>query len=151
MRAGLPACFRYRRGPPQSKWHWDPYIPRRGERRHLHRLPRIRCWRKPSRAAPQRGHWLWSDGNLAVLTATIEKGVAEPKQYQGVMPLLGGAPLSQQDVAAVSAYVWRSAIRIKTDLLLIFICDGRFALAVIIAVPFGPELHVEQHVLRTSW
>jgi hypothetical protein len=40
------------------------------------------------------------------LTATIEKGVAQPKQYQGVMPPLGGAPLSQQDVAAVSAYVW---------------------------------------------
>jgi glucose/arabinose dehydrogenase/mono/diheme cytochrome c family protein len=53
-----------------------------------------------------RGHWLWSDGSLAGLTATIEKGVAQPKQYQGVMPPLGGAPLSQQDVAAVSAYVW---------------------------------------------
>jgi mono/diheme cytochrome c family protein len=51
-------------------------------------------------------HWLWSDGSLVGLTATIEKGVAQPKQYQGVMPPLGGAPLSQQDVAAVSAYVW---------------------------------------------
>jgi hypothetical protein len=40
------------------------------------------------------------------LTTTIEKGVAHPKQYQGVMPPLGGAPLSQQDVASVSAYVW---------------------------------------------
>jgi glucose/arabinose dehydrogenase/mono/diheme cytochrome c family protein len=53
-----------------------------------------------------RGHWLWSDGSLAALTATIEKGVPQPKQYQGVMPPLGGAPLSKQDVAAVSAYVW---------------------------------------------
>src|SRR6202044_1384305 len=31
------------------------------------------------------GHWLWSNGSLAGLTATIENGVAQPKQYQGVM------------------------------------------------------------------
>jgi mono/diheme cytochrome c family protein len=52
------------------------------------------------------GHWLWSDGSLSGLTATIENGVAQPKQYQGVMPPLGGAPLSPRDVAAVAAYVW---------------------------------------------
>ena len=52
------------------------------------------------------GHWLWSDGSLPALTSTIESGVAHPKQYQGVMPPLGGAPLSPSDVAAVSAYVW---------------------------------------------
>ena len=52
------------------------------------------------------GHWLWSDGSLSGLTATIESGVAHPKQYQGVMPPLGGAPLSPHDVAAVAAYVW---------------------------------------------
>jgi glucose/arabinose dehydrogenase/mono/diheme cytochrome c family protein len=52
------------------------------------------------------GHWLWSQGSLAGLTATIENGVAQPKQYQGVMPPLGGAPLSPRDVAAVAAYVW---------------------------------------------
>jgi mono/diheme cytochrome c family protein len=38
------------------------------------------------------GHWLWSDGSLAGLTAAIENGVAQPKQYQGVMPPLGEAP-----------------------------------------------------------
>jgi hypothetical protein len=32
--------------------------------------------------------------------------VTQPKQYQGVMPPLGGAPLSPPDVAAVAAYVW---------------------------------------------
>ena len=53
-----------------------------------------------------RGHWLWGDGSLAALTSTIEQGVPHPKQYQGVMPPLGGAPLSNQDLAAVSAYVW---------------------------------------------
>jgi mono/diheme cytochrome c family protein len=52
------------------------------------------------------GHWLWSDGSLAALTATIETGVPHPKKYQGVMPPLGGAPLSKADVAAVAAYVW---------------------------------------------
>jgi glucose/arabinose dehydrogenase/mono/diheme cytochrome c family protein len=52
------------------------------------------------------GHWLWSDGSLAGLSAIIERGVPNPKQYQGVMPPLGGAPLSKQDLAAVSAYVW---------------------------------------------
>ena len=52
------------------------------------------------------GHWLWSDGSLAALTETIEEGVSHPKKYQGVMPPLGGAPLSKADVAAVAAYVW---------------------------------------------
>ncbi len=52
------------------------------------------------------GHWLWSDGSLSGLTATIESGVAHPRQYQGVMPPLGGAPLSPQDVTAVAAHVW---------------------------------------------
>jgi len=53
-----------------------------------------------------RDHWLWGDGSLASLTATIEQGVPHPKQYQGVMPPLGGAPLSRQDLAAASAHVW---------------------------------------------
>jgi mono/diheme cytochrome c family protein len=52
------------------------------------------------------GHWQWSDGSLLGLTATIQNGVARPKQYQGVMPPLGGAPLWPRDVAAVAAYVW---------------------------------------------
>jgi glucose/arabinose dehydrogenase/mono/diheme cytochrome c family protein len=50
--------------------------------------------------------WLWGDGSLASLHAIIEKGVAKPKRYEGVMPPMGGSPLSQQDLAAVSAYVW---------------------------------------------
>jgi len=52
------------------------------------------------------GHWMWSDGSLAGLRQTIEKGVSHPKQYQGVMPPLGGAPLSKADLDAVAAYVW---------------------------------------------
>jgi glucose/arabinose dehydrogenase/mono/diheme cytochrome c family protein len=53
-----------------------------------------------------RRNWLWSDGSLAGLSAIIENGVAHPTRYQGVMPPLGGAPLSKHDLAAVSAYVW---------------------------------------------
>jgi glucose/arabinose dehydrogenase/cytochrome c553 len=49
---------------------------------------------------------VWSDGSLAGISAIIEKGVAKPKRYQGVMPPMGGTPLSKQDLAAVSAYVW---------------------------------------------
>lgn len=52
------------------------------------------------------GHWMWSDGSLAGLTKTIETGVEHPKKYEGVMPPLGGAPLSKADLAAVAAYVW---------------------------------------------
>lgn len=56
-----------------------------------------------------RDHWLWGDGSLAALTATIEQGVPHPKEYQNAMPPLGGAPLSKRDLAAVSAYVWAVA------------------------------------------
>jgi glucose/arabinose dehydrogenase/cytochrome c553 len=52
------------------------------------------------------GHWLWGDGSLASLNDIIDKGVPKPKLYEGVMPPMGGSPLSKQDLAAVSAYVW---------------------------------------------
>ncbi len=52
------------------------------------------------------GHWLWGDGSLASLSAIIAKGVPKPKRYEGVMPPMGGSPLSRQELAAVSAYVW---------------------------------------------
>ncbi len=52
------------------------------------------------------GHWLWSDGSLGGIRHTIETGVPHPKQYQGVMPPLGGAPLTKADLDAVAAYVW---------------------------------------------
>ncbi len=52
------------------------------------------------------GHWLWSDGGLAALKATIDKGVPAPKQYRSGMPARGGAPLSDQQLTDVAAYVW---------------------------------------------
>jgi glucose/arabinose dehydrogenase/mono/diheme cytochrome c family protein len=52
------------------------------------------------------GKWLWGNGDLAAITRTITDGVADPKEYRGVMPPLGGSQLSQSEVAAVAAYVW---------------------------------------------
>ncbi len=52
------------------------------------------------------GKWLWGDGSLESITATITKGVPEPKQHPGAMPPMGGVTLSKDEVAAVSAYVW---------------------------------------------
>ena len=52
------------------------------------------------------GIWVWGDGSLPAITKTIETGVPRPRNYTGVMPPKGGADLSDQDVAAVAAYVW---------------------------------------------
>jgi mono/diheme cytochrome c family protein len=60
------------------------------------------------------GKWLWGNGDLAAITHTITDGVARPKQYMGVMPPMGGAQLSQSDVAAVAAYVWALGHRAQT-------------------------------------
>jgi glucose/arabinose dehydrogenase len=52
------------------------------------------------------GIWLWGDGSLRAISATVRVGVATPKHHTGAMPPKGGADLSAADVAAVSAYVW---------------------------------------------
>ncbi len=52
------------------------------------------------------GVWVQSDGSLESITRIITVGVSHPRNYTGVMPPLGGAPLSTQEVAAVAAYVW---------------------------------------------
>ena len=52
------------------------------------------------------GSPLWTDGSLTQITDVITKGVPAPKQYRSPMPPMGGAQLSPDDLAAVSAYVW---------------------------------------------
>jgi glucose/arabinose dehydrogenase/mono/diheme cytochrome c family protein len=52
------------------------------------------------------GKWLWSDGSYAGILKTIKEGVANPKEYRSPMPPLGGAQLTSDQLAAVSAYVW---------------------------------------------
>ena len=49
--------------------------------------------------------WIWGDGSLTSIAQIITRGVAEPKQYRGVMPPMGGAQLSASDVFAVAAYI----------------------------------------------
>ena len=52
------------------------------------------------------GHWLWGDGSLQSIEATVGNGVPQPKKYRDPMPPMGGAQLSPTQMTAVSAYVW---------------------------------------------
>jgi glucose/arabinose dehydrogenase/mono/diheme cytochrome c family protein len=52
------------------------------------------------------GTWVQTDGSLSSIAHIITTGVTHPRDYTGVMPPKGGAPLSDDDVAAVAAYVW---------------------------------------------
>ena len=49
---------------------------------------------------------LWTDGSVGQISDVIAKGVQQPKQYRSPMPPMGGANLSSDDLAAVSAYIW---------------------------------------------
>jgi glucose/arabinose dehydrogenase len=53
-----------------------------------------------------KSQWLWADGSPASLAHVIASGVAKPKQYGGAMPPRGGAPLTDDDVNALAAYLW---------------------------------------------
>jgi mono/diheme cytochrome c family protein len=55
------------------------------------------------------GKYLWGDGSVAALSATITAGVAQPKQYRQAMPALGGAQLTPDQVRDISAYLWSVA------------------------------------------
>ena len=57
----------------------------------------------PNLTTPKK---IWSDGSLAGIEKTITNGVPKPRDYPGVMPVKGGAPLTQADIVAVAAYVW---------------------------------------------
>jgi mono/diheme cytochrome c family protein len=50
--------------------------------------------------------WLWGDGSVASIKSIIRSGVATPKQYRGAMPPMGGAPLTEEQLEAVAAYLW---------------------------------------------
>jgi mono/diheme cytochrome c family protein len=53
--------------------------------------------------------WLHSDGSYGAIYKQIEIGVMQPKQYLGVMPPFGGAPLTPEKHRAVAAYVYKLA------------------------------------------
>jgi len=50
--------------------------------------------------------WLWSDGSYAGIKKTIIEGVSQPKKYRSLMPAMGGAQLTPDQVSAVAAYLW---------------------------------------------
>jgi glucose/arabinose dehydrogenase/mono/diheme cytochrome c family protein len=50
--------------------------------------------------------WLWSDGGYAGIQKTVHEGVANPKQFRSPMPPMGGSQLTDDQVAAVCAYIW---------------------------------------------
>jgi glucose/arabinose dehydrogenase len=52
------------------------------------------------------GKWLDTDGTFVGLRHTITDGVPKPKNSSPPMPPRGGAPLTDADVTAVTAYVW---------------------------------------------
>lgn len=54
--------------------------------------------------------WLWVDpaaGDVLTQIATIvQTGVTQPKEHSAPMPAMGGAQLSEAQIAAVAAYVY---------------------------------------------
>jgi mono/diheme cytochrome c family protein len=59
------------------------------------------------------GKWLWGDGSIAALTRTITRGAPAPKEHGGVMPPMGGAQLSPDQVSAIAAYI--AALNERSD------------------------------------
>lgn len=55
------------------------------------------------------GAYLWGDGSVAALGATITSGVSQPKQYRQAMPAMGGAQLTPDQVHDLAAYIWAMA------------------------------------------
>ena len=50
--------------------------------------------------------WLNIDGSYESIVQNIMTGVLEPMEFPGLMPPKGGSPISDEQVAAVGAYVW---------------------------------------------
>ncbi len=59
--------------------------------------------------------WLWGDGSYASIRKIIVNGVSQPKKYRNVMPPLGGAQLTRNQISAVAAYVWSLSHRQPSD------------------------------------
>jgi mono/diheme cytochrome c family protein len=51
--------------------------------------------------------WLTTDGSYSGIVTIIRAGVANPKQYPNLMPPMGGGTLSEPELRAVAAYVFR--------------------------------------------
>ena len=69
------------------------------------------CHGSDAKGSPQApsltdGNWNFGDGSFTAITKIVADGVPRPRNYSDPMPPRGGAPLSDQQVSAVSAYVW---------------------------------------------
>jgi len=69
------------------------------------------CHGSDAKGSPQApslvdGNWYFGDGSFKAIEKTVADGVPRPRNYSDPMPPKGGAQLSEQQVAAVSAYVW---------------------------------------------
>lgn len=69
------------------------------------------CHGSDGKGSPQApslvdGNWYFGDGSFKSIEKTVADGVPRPRNYSDPMPPRGGAPLSDAQVAAVSAYVW---------------------------------------------
>jgi mono/diheme cytochrome c family protein len=52
------------------------------------------------------GSWLHGDGSLDAIAEVITSGVMQPVQYPGVMPPLGGAQLTSEQVRQIATYLY---------------------------------------------
>jgi mono/diheme cytochrome c family protein len=50
--------------------------------------------------------WINGDGSYQFIVTTVTNGVPKPKQHPAPMPPKGGAPLNDEQVKAVAAYVY---------------------------------------------
>jgi mono/diheme cytochrome c family protein len=50
--------------------------------------------------------WINGDGSYDFIVKTVTNGVPQPKQHPAPMPPKGGAPLTDEQVKAVAAYVY---------------------------------------------
>jgi len=50
--------------------------------------------------------WLNIDGSYDAIVQTVTTGVPQPKQFSAPMPPRGGAPLTDEQVRQVAAYVY---------------------------------------------
>lgn len=50
--------------------------------------------------------WLNNDGSYEGIVGIVRNGVPEPQEYPGLMPPMGGAPLTDDQINHVAAYVY---------------------------------------------
>jgi mono/diheme cytochrome c family protein len=60
----------------------------------------------PLAPALNDGGWIHIDGSFDALVQIIAAGVPQPAQYPAAMPARGGAPLSDEQVRQIAAYVY---------------------------------------------